>query len=192
MDANRVTVGPVITARRYSTNRPPAGPVTLIRGFVAINVSVTGQPIIQVANTHLESGPGTDLAAVRAAQARELMEFLGRAAPAVVLGDLNDGPESEMHRLITRAGFTDSWAALRRDQQGFTCCQVADLSNQTSVLAQRIDYVFVRGFHPHKKGAMVSLIGNRSSDRIPGPAYLIWPSDHAGVVASLASKGEGE
>jgi endonuclease/exonuclease/phosphatase family metal-dependent hydrolase len=192
VDASRVSVGPTVTARTYTTNRPPAGPVTLIRGFVAIDVSVTGLPMIKVANTHLESGPGADLANIRVAQARELMEFIGRASPAVVLGDLNDGPESGMHRTVTRAGFIDIWAALSPEERGFTCCQVADLSNQTSILNQRIDYVFARGFHPHKKLSTVNLVGDRLSDRIPGPAYLIWPSDHAGVVASLPSKNKGE
>jgi endonuclease/exonuclease/phosphatase family protein len=192
VDASRVKVGPRVTARTYATNRPPAGPVTLIRGFVAIDVSVAGLPSIKVANTHLESGPGADLAAIRVAQARELMEFIGRTSPAVVLGDLNDGPKSGMHRVLTKAGFIDVWAALSPGERGFTCCQVADLSNQTSVLNQRIDYVFTRGFSRHKKLSTVSLVGDRPGDRVPGPAYLIWPSDHAGVVASLPSENEGE
>jgi endonuclease/exonuclease/phosphatase family metal-dependent hydrolase len=193
VDASRVKVGPKVTARTYATNRSPSGPVTLIRGFVAIDVSVAGAPRVKVANTHLESGPGADLAAIRTAQARELMRFLGKAPHAIVLGDLNEGPESQMHQVVSNAGFADVWATLRQGEPGYTCCQIADLSNPTSVLSQRIDYVFARGFlNKHQEAGRVELVGNRPSDRVPGPAYLIWPSDHAGVVASLASKGKGE
>ena len=71
--------------------------------------------------------------------------------------------------------------------RGFTCCEVADLSNRVAVLDQRIDYVFARGIGgPNGKLlGQITIVGDRPGDRVPGPAYPIWPSDHAGLVANL-------
>ena len=62
---------------------------------------------------------------------------------------------------------------------GYTCCQAQNLLNTTSSLDQRIDLVLSRG------GVGVDdihLIGDSESDRTPSG---LWPSDHAGVVATL-------
>jgi len=52
---------------------------------------------------------------------------------------------------------------------------------------QQIDYVFTRGFDHINKEALgkVTLVGDTPSDRLAGPEFSIWPSDHAGVVADL-------
>ena len=68
---------------------------------------------------------------------------------------------------------------------GFTCCQAADLRNLPSELFKRIDFVLagtgplsVRDIHR---------IGEPPTDRTPGNPGRprLWPSDHAGVAASL-------
>ena len=76
---------------------------------------------------------------------------------------------------------------LRPGVAGLTCCEPPDLSNPLPLLSRRIDYVFARGFED-PDGALlgtIDVVGNQPGDRVQGPAYLIWPSDHAGVVASL-------
>ena len=55
----------------------------------------------------------------------------------------------------------------------------ANLLNPISQLSERIDLVLFRGgFHVED----IRLVGEKPSDRIP-PG--LWPSDHAGVVATL-------
>ena len=115
------------------------------------------------------------------------MGSVGAASPAILLGDFNDVPGSPTHQIIAGAGFTDTWAALRPGVRGFTCCEIADLSNQVAALVQRIDYVFVRGIagpHGNLLG-QVTIVGDQPGDRIAGPFYRLWPSDHAGVVADI-------
>ena len=92
-----------------------------------------------------------------------------------------------MHQVVTGAGFTDTWAAMRPGARGFTCCEVADLSNQVPVLNQRIDYVFTRGLGgpDGKLLGQVTIVGDQPADKIAGPSFRIWPSDHAGLVASF-------
>jgi len=55
------------------------------------------------------------------------------------------------------------------------------------MLSGRIDYVFVRGIAGPQGRLLgdITTVGDRPGDRVPGPSYRIWPSDHAGVVASL-------
>lgn len=92
-----------------------------------------------------------------------------------------------MYALVRAAGFSDVWAALRPGAQGFTCCHVADLSNKVADLDQRLDFVFARGIAgpQGKLQGQVTIIGDRPGDRVQGPDYRIWPSDHAGLVAQF-------
>jgi hypothetical protein len=114
---------------------------------------------------------------------------LGGADAAVILGDLNDVPGSPMYEVITGAGFLDVWGEVHETRSGFTCCHAPDLSNGTALglLAQRIDYVMVRGAESHKGrlAGFAELLGEVPGDRVRGPEYRIWPSDHAGVVARV-------
>jgi endonuclease/exonuclease/phosphatase family metal-dependent hydrolase len=103
------------------------------------------------------------------------------------MGDLNDTPGSLMYDVLASAGFTDAWAALRQSETGNSCCHLADLSNPVTDFSQRIDYVFARGGQ-RRAGELsgeIERFGVSPSDRLAGPAYPIWPSDHAGLVATL-------
>ena len=187
VDANRVTVGPNVTAQRFTLNIGTVAPgVDLKRGWVAIDATIDGMSV-RVGSTHLESGDAAGLAALRVAQAAELVGSIGTTSPAILLGDFNDMPGSSMYGVVTSGGFTDSWAALRPGARGFTCCEVADLSNHVAVLNQRIDYVFARGIGGPNGSLLgvVTIVGDQPGDRVPGPSYPIWPSDHAGVVATF-------
>ena len=185
-DADRV-LNPTVTTHTYDAEIPPTAGIVFKRSVVAIDATIDGIPV-KIANTHLESGVGTGFGPLRAAQASELLAGVGTASPAILLGDFNDPPGTQMYSLVTGpGGFTDVWAALRPGAPGLTCCEPADLSNRVALLSGRIDYVFVRGISgpQGKLLGQITIVGDHPGDRVPGPSHPVWPSDHAGVVASL-------
>ena len=184
VDRGRVTVHGT-TASRFAANVGEVAPgVVLARGWVTAAVTVGGRAYT-IASTHLESGAAPGLPQLRALQAAELAQSLAGAANAIVMGDLNDVPGSPMHQVLAGAGFTDLWADLRPGVVGFTCCHLPDLSNQTEAFDERIDYVFARIASGAPRPGRILRIGEVPADRVAGPEYPIWPSDHAGLVASL-------
>jgi len=190
VDADRVTIN-ASSGQDFSVNLGPVAPgVDLIRGWVWARTTVDGQSVT-FASAHTEANlagapPGL-LEQIRAAQVGEMVATLASSDRVVLMGDLNDTPGSPMYAVLASSGFTDSWRALRPGVDGLTCCHVADLSDQVARFDQRIDYVWTRGFarDDGKVKGSVDRFGNVPSDRLPGPAYLVWPSDHAGLVASL-------
>jgi hypothetical protein len=52
---------------------------------------------------------------------------------------------------------------------------------------QRIDYILVRGLGHAGRDVtgQVTRLGDVPADRIAGPEFKIWPSDHAGLAADL-------
>ena len=189
VDSRRVSLdaGSVI-ARNFAANIGPVAPgITIVRGFVAITAQVRGQTIV-VANTHLESGDSPLLGGLRAAQVQELLASIHTEHPTILLGDFNDSENSLMYDAVAAAGFVDTWRSFNAGADGFTCCHLADLSNESAnALNRRLDYIFVRGAamaHDRLVGR-AHLVGEESGDRVPGPAHDIWPSDHAGVVARV-------
>jgi len=186
-DADRVSLNGPVIATIYAANLGHiADGVDLNRGYVEAPLLIDGTPIT-IASTHLESGNAPGVSDLRAAQAFELVNLVGAASPAILLGDFNDTTGSAIHQVVTGAGFTDTWGTMRPGASGFTCCEVADLSNQVPVLNQRIDYVFARGLGgPNRKLlGQITIVGDQPADKIAGPAFNIWPSDHAGLVASF-------
>lgn len=164
--------------------------VDLQRGWVSMNALVDGRPYT-VVSTHTEgTGPAEILLQLHALQVGEMVASLGDASPVIALGDFNSEPGTPAYQVMLDGGFTDVWGALRPGVRGFTCCHVANLSNATSVLHERIDYVWTRGLGDargsHPLLGQVSLYGAEPADRIPNSAgQLIWPADHAGVIADI-------
>lgn len=175
--------------RRISVSDPTTGtyrnvltvhvagiPITVKRGWAAVDATAGGRPFRVVA-THLEaySDPTRD------AQAQELLGLVRASTePTLVLGDVNSpasGSGSQTYDAVRAAGLGDAWATANPGKPGFTCCRSADLRSGT--LTERIDMVFTRGaFHVDRAW----LVGTAPSDRTPGG---LWPSDHAGVVATV-------
>jgi endonuclease/exonuclease/phosphatase family metal-dependent hydrolase len=181
-------------AGSFAANLGEVAPgVVLRRGWVTAKGVVQGVAYT-FASTHLESGQLPGLDQLRAAQAGELLQVLDGAGAAVVMGDLNDVPGSPMHQVLVGSGYRDLWADFQPGESGFTCCHSTDLSNPVQQFDERIDYVLVRhDRHPgHDFKVRIQLVGEDPTDRIAGPEGLIWPSDHAGLVAGLrAPAGEG-
>jgi len=174
----------------------PGFPISLKRGYVALDISVRGKTY-RFVNTHLET-KGDD-PSVQNEQATELIYALAdEPLPVILLGDFNSGPSdghNSPYAQLSDAGYLDAWSERlgpRRnsDDPGFTCCQDKSLLNPVSELDKRVDLIWVSPSllkYPGKVfgRAIISktvVIGDEPRDRTPTG---LWPSDHAGVVSKL-------
>jgi endonuclease/exonuclease/phosphatase family metal-dependent hydrolase len=190
VDRRRVTLLET-NAELFAANLGEVAPgVVLQRGWVTAKGVVDGVTYT-FASTHLESGQLPGLDQLRAEQAEELVQVLADARSAVLMGDLNDVPGSPMYQVLVDAGYRDVWAALRPRASGLTCCHLPDLSDPVQQFDERIDFVLLRRDpHPGRDfTGEIHLVGEVPADRIAGPERLIWPSDHAGLVARLHAPG---
>jgi len=159
----------------------PLGPFTDPRGWTAIDVKMRGHRF-RFVTTHLDS----IVPAIRVAQAKELLLTAANTSlPVVMAGDFNIATDTSLdpsfpaYQAIINAGFTDAWQSKRAPDPGFTAHQAENLLNPTSLLNHRIDLVLFRGGFGV---ADISLIGDQPADRTSSG---LWPSDHAGVAATL-------
>lgn len=159
----------------------PVGPIASQEGWASIDVRARGRSF-RFVTTHLNAASP----AVRMAQAGELLLTAANTSlPVIMAGDFNIDTDSSLdpsfpgYQALINAGFTDAWQSKRAPDPGFTCCQAQNVLNPTSLLSQRIDLVLFRGAFGV---ADISLIGNQPSDRTSSG---LWPSDHAGVAATL-------
>jgi endonuclease/exonuclease/phosphatase family metal-dependent hydrolase len=162
--------GPYPTALTVPT---VAGPVTLPRGWASVDVKIRGKSF-RFVTTHLESFS----AAVRNLQASELLAGpVDTSLPVVLVGDMNSGPGTDLgaDSILLGGGFSDAW----NDGPGLTCCHAVDLHNPDPTLTKRIDLVLTKGGF---EAVSADVVGEEPSDRTPSG---LWPSDHAGVVATL-------
>lgn len=155
-----------------------SGPFTILRGWASADVKVRGKSF-RFVTTHLEPFSPD----VQVVQANELLQGPGSIdVPLVFIGDFNsnaDGSGTPTYSNLIAAGFVDAWSQTHPDDPGFTCCQDANLLNPMSHLSERIDLVLFRGKF---NTTDVDIVGENPDDRtISG----LWPSDHAGVVATL-------
>lgn len=175
----------------------PLGLGENFRSYQWADVSVEGLDFLFV-NTHLEI---QRWAAEQEAQTAELLEFVdGYAGPVVMSGDFNSAANRNAqahsftgtYQMVLDAGFDDLWLPHNgvRNNTGLSGVQASDLSNRTSELDQRIDFLFGRDL-PYWKGnraaaTALSLFGHRPSDRFLAPGgYYLWPSDHAGLFGQI-------
>lgn len=144
--------------------------ITIDRGWCGVRGRVGDQEVGFV-NTHTEAYA----AASRDTQRDELLAACApmRDAPLVVVGDFNAPPDE----VGMPEDMVDAWHVNGVDP-GWTCCQGPDLSNQDSALRERIDYVWVRGADV----VSARLLGHDPARRA---ALGLWPSDHAGVQATI-------
>ncbi len=153
--------------------------VELPRGWVSVEAQ-SGTSHFRFMSTHLET---EDAAPIQLLQATELLgaTVLGSTTFSTILvGDFNsraDDKGTATHQVVLHADLTDAWALAHPSDPGFTCCQAPNLTNPTSMLDARIDYIFFRG---------VSAVTNV---QLVGDAQVstgLWPSDHAGLFGALA------
>jgi endonuclease/exonuclease/phosphatase family metal-dependent hydrolase len=175
-----------IRAQHFTTEasitNPVLGTLEILHGWISVDAKKRGKQF-RFVTTHLESLS----AEIRDAQAAELV--LGPAnttLPLVFAGDFNSDAQSSdpvqngAYRILLGAGLADAWSATHFGDPGFTWpLHGEDPFTPFATPYQRIDLVFARGrIHP----VMVDLIGNQLTDLTPSG---LWPSDHAGLVASF-------
>ena len=183
------------------------------RGFVGVDALVKGK-LYRFVNTHFEvQFPAADPAApfFQAAQATQLLATLAAfpSAPGtevIVVGDINSSPDDgpfplgptlqgqppyaqftqgvDIFGQPSFAPYADAWSASKSKGPGYTCCELADLSNAESMHDERIDVVFSQSA-PNK--AQVRVLNTRSKDKTMSG---LWPSDHASVYAKLGFDDE--
>lgn len=174
--------------QNFTARIPPeaVGGIALLRGWVWAVVTVDGERY-RLVSLHAEANlAGQSLSLLRAGQMLELVGTLPTTEPAILMGDFNDAPGSPMYQVLEGAGFTDVWRGMRPGVVGNTCCHADDLSDKLADFTQRIDYVFARGTGrgPQLFGT-IDRYGEVPADRVAGAAYPVWPSDHAGLIATL-------
>jgi endonuclease/exonuclease/phosphatase family metal-dependent hydrolase len=158
--------------------------ITVLRGWVSVDAVVNKRPF-RFVNTHLEAfHPG-----VRAQQAGELVAGSGPigSAPgkAVLVGDINSdpnqgSPNNIAYNVLIGAGLVDTWPVANPGDPGLTCCFSELLDDPSaSVFGSRIDDVFTKG----AVGVTSSRVYGTDPDN--RTASGLWPSDHAGVMATL-------
>ena len=147
--------------------------VSIGRGWCAAECTVSDARFTFV-NTHTEAYE----AASRDSQRTELVEVLGAAGQRLVLvGDFN----AEPGQVGMPSDVRDAWLEAGNPSDGpeaATCCQAGDLANETSLLTERIDYVWVRGVEVEE----CTRFGGEPQERTERG---LWPSDHAGVAATV-------
>jgi|tagenome__1003787_1003787.scaffolds.fasta_scaffold20986801_4 endonuclease/exonuclease/phosphatase family metal-dependent hydrolase len=153
----------------------PIGPIVSQRGWTAVDAT-SGGTRFRFVNTHLEAYGGE----VRDKQAHELLKgaLASKKRGIILVGDLNSAPtdtgaEGLAYRTIRKGGFVDAFRAAPK-----TSGQDEKLDNPASKLQRYIDHIMSR---PALRTVKTKVIGNRPSDRIQN----LWPSDHAGTVATL-------
>ena len=149
----------------------PLGTFGLTRGWASVDLPGA----TRFFTTHLEDAGPHGSRSVQQQQAVEFVEEIDRwDGSAIVSGDFNARPGTVTYDTLLAAGLTDAWSALHPAANGFTCCRPAPLTDPAARLRRRIDLVLVRGAIAPVN---VAVVGDFRHGR--------WPSDHAGVAASL-------
>ncbi len=148
---------------------------TILRGWISAEVTVRDRSARVIA-THLESF----FEPVQVAQAAELVAGPGDTSlPVIIAGDLNTGPGSDQilsyYLLTGNDGFTDTWAATRPDDPGYTDNFYTEDPLTPATPSMRIDLILVRG----------AAVPSAPKDYQVG-TETPHPSDHAGVVAKVS------
>jgi endonuclease/exonuclease/phosphatase family metal-dependent hydrolase len=155
----------------------PVGLLSFDRGWASIDGALEGKRFHFV-NTHLET---ETYPAVQEAQGQEFLAGPAKAGGAVIAtGDFNsaaDGSTTGTYASVTKSYFDDAWDTNPGDP-GFSCCQNETLTNPVSQLASRIDLVLT---HAASRALDAFLVDDVPFEAMPP----FWPSDHAGVIATV-------
>jgi endonuclease/exonuclease/phosphatase family metal-dependent hydrolase len=157
----------------------PVGALPEPRAWVAVDGVFRGKAF-RFIGTHLESVD----ASIRELQGGELRAGPANVqVPVIVAMDSNaqaaPPPQDPTYVDFINAGYADAWSGLFPMRPGLTCCQSEADNNPVSQLSQRIDLVLTKG---SLEAERIALFNDDPASRLPDG---LWPSDHAGVAASL-------
>ena len=162
---------------QLSVPLPDGQTLTLKRGFAGMDGRVAGRKF-RFLDPHAEAYS----AELAGKQFAELLTTAARSRtlPTIMAGDFNSDPAATGggaagYLNVINGGFKET------GKRANTCCQDENLLNPVSKLDQWIDHIVVR---PAAKVLRSVVVGAKPTDRIGG----LWPSDHAGVVATLRLK----
>lgn len=161
-------------------------------GRACMHVSIQGPTELgrmDVYVTHLTS----DNQRIREQQTSDVLDYIRRTrgiGPTIILGDLNDTPDSEAVTTFINAGFADVATVDEGSPAYPTCCRESVLGEQPE-LTRRTDYILSARLGP----ALVSLLGDTPKQRADD--QWLYASDHNGLKAvfllpNLASPVSGE
>jgi hypothetical protein len=162
------------------------------QGWSSVDALLDGR-MYRFVVTHLA---GQEVQSTQLAQTAELVSLLrNESRPTILVGDFNSdvyGADptraTPTYPTLRAAGYADSWIERPRRDPGLTCCEQADLLNPRPTFDQRIDFVFTRNLPRRARAVRREVVGDRIVDRRAG----LWPSDHAGVVATFSTPTRGE
>jgi hypothetical protein len=171
-------------------NTDPTQFIELKRGWGLVDFTLGGQTF-RFINTHLE--PEGPFNAIQVAQGDEILNGPANTEfPVILVGDFNsraDRTGTLTYSNLINAGFKDAWSVTHPGELGNTWGHKEDLLNKQVNLTQRLDLVLFRngnlaeGLPDGLCASDADVVGEELTDRIR-PSGL-WPSDHAGVVATL-------
>ncbi len=167
------------------------GPIPETRGWVEADVKM-GQRAFRLVNTHFTN----EDSGVRLDQAHELMNALSATTlPVVLLGDFNSNGNDPggsgsgaPYNYVRGKSFGDAWVDEHPGDPGLTFGQEPTLtdpkwpSTVDELIPQpveRIDFVLFRG------GGITAYDADVFGKSVTDMYHGLWPSDHAGVAATL-------
>jgi hypothetical protein len=156
-------------------------PTSILRAYASVQATVSGRDI-RFITTHLETGSAEPIQAI---QAGELVQLTAAdPLPVITVGDFNSdarGTTTDTYAdILIPGGLVDVWNVVNPNNPGLTGSQQEDLLN-ASTLSKRIDLIFVRG-SDDLSSLKADVVGDDEAARTPSG---LWPSDHAGVTASI-------
>jgi endonuclease/exonuclease/phosphatase family metal-dependent hydrolase len=199
----RLTMRDVILARvgaGVTTKRPTAAhfanllvvsvsgvPVTVTRGWTAVDAKVRGSKLFRFVNTHLEAFDNrSQVPSIRALQAGELVAPGGPATsnlPVVLVGDLNSDDDTvepgdqQAYRALLEAGLVE-----RSTGSPLGCCLRSSLlaegaGGSVADFDHQVDHVMTND------PAEIKLQRSEVTGLLPVNGF--WDSDHAGLFSAL-------
>jgi hypothetical protein len=173
---------------------PPHG-FQFTNSWQSIDVKLRGRTF-RFITTHLDALAPAGF--VSGPQAQELLKGpASTSLPVIVTGDMNSGPivDPPAYNAFIAGGLSDTWTAAGLGAPPLTCCHLApnDLSSDPkATYTEDPDHIFSRGdfsvLDEHLVGNTVpnpNLREQHGNVQEEGPEPFIWPSDHAGMVATL-------
>lgn len=162
-----------------ATIAPVPGFPEELNGWLSVDAKIRGKSV-RFFCTHLES-PISQNDSTQVLQGQELIAIMQRSKlPVILAGDFNSdasglgfGPDqTPTAAMIVEAGYADTWQSIHPEEWGLTWpFYLEDIYAGPSDPSERIDLIFTRNL----KILDVAVVGNN-------PPF---PSDHAGVVATL-------
>jgi hypothetical protein len=161
---------------------PPHG-FQFTNSWQSIDVKLRGKSF-RFITTHLDALAPEGV--VSGPQAQELLAGPAHTSlPVILTGDMNSGLASSpaAYEAFLAGGLSDTWTAAGLGTPPLTCCHLAPndlVSDPNDTYTEDLDHIFTRG---DLAVANERLVGNLAPAN--PPISFIWPSDHAGMVATL-------